>query len=262
MTALAELKFELVKSDPKLEELQHLCLELDGHRSEMIELAATALQKVIRAGELLKGFKDKTGHGKWLPWLEENLTISVSTSANWIRIYNRSKDDPKFADSANLPAYKVLKMIADTNSDGTPKPKKKRGKGGGGKKGGEETTTPTPTTAATTETQSNLGLESKPGESKLAETLEFTYGPDQRFTISKPLPTWRVINSPGFSQEPVKRQQAMLCTQCWCYMTSGALNVADLAAGVKQYRFRCDCKDSERDASSEKIQKQTTKKKK
>ena len=75
------------------------------------------------------------------------------------------------------------------------------------------------------------------------KTLEFVSGPNRRIVITDPLPSWRVINSPEYSQKVLKTHQAMLCTQCWCYRTSAFL------------RIGCACNDSERQATEERFPK-------
>jgi hypothetical protein len=57
----------------------------EAHRQ--VELhAAAALEKAREAGDLLLDAKGKVGHGRWLPWLAENVCCSERTAQIYMRV--------------------------------------------------------------------------------------------------------------------------------------------------------------------------------
>lgn len=64
---------------------EHKREALAGH--EMVESGArTMLAGAIRSGRALVAIKRALGHGKWLPWLEDNFPASVDTAENYMRL--------------------------------------------------------------------------------------------------------------------------------------------------------------------------------
>jgi len=61
--------------------------ELLRLHGEIAEAARTSLDKAIRCGEILAGQKASVAHGKWLPWVKENLPFTDRTARNYIRVF-------------------------------------------------------------------------------------------------------------------------------------------------------------------------------
>lgn len=98
-----------------------------NHTSKIVELhkeilnsLKMSLEKGIEIGHLLREQKDNLEHGKWLPWIKDNLPFSDQTARNYIRLYDR-KDELKIKTVLNLKdAYKLLnppKADYDFDSD-------------------------------------------------------------------------------------------------------------------------------------------------
>jgi hypothetical protein len=98
-------------------------VEIKKLHEEICERGRITLDKAIRVGELLSNRKSKCKHGKWIPWLIENVEFSESTACNYMRLFkNRGKI--KSATLADLTdAYSLL---ADTTKTGGNKPNSKR----------------------------------------------------------------------------------------------------------------------------------------
>lgn len=60
----------------------------------------SAVEGAIRCGERLMQAKDQTPHGKWLPWVEENLPFSAKTAQVYIDI---ARENPARAKDSGRP---------------------------------------------------------------------------------------------------------------------------------------------------------------
>ncbi len=77
------------------------------HTENMLAAKAT-LERAMEIGELLVGVRESLKHGKWLPWLTENVGFAERTARNYIRLY-KNRAQVKSASVADLnEAYKLL----------------------------------------------------------------------------------------------------------------------------------------------------------
>ena len=68
----------------------------------------------IRAGQKLTEAKALCAHGEWLPWLEENVEVSVRSAQEFMRLYkHRDAVRVKARDSAHLSVSAALKELAE-----------------------------------------------------------------------------------------------------------------------------------------------------
>lgn len=76
-----------------------------------------------------------------------------------------------------------------------------------------------------------------------------------RYQIIDPLPSWHVIRQAGLKDS----HQHIVCTQCWTYSNVatvfGLTSKLNILQAAQPYRCSCECKDSERHATKEEIQK-------
>ncbi|MBW8003978.1 MAG: DUF3102 domain-containing protein, partial [Planctomycetes bacterium] len=83
---------EIEKS--RITEINTLHSEIGGHLK-------MTLDKAIRIGELLTEQKAGLQHGKWIPWIEENLPFSERSVRDYMRFYDR-REELKTAKIADL----------------------------------------------------------------------------------------------------------------------------------------------------------------
>jgi hypothetical protein len=110
-------------TDGPLSESETDRVEIKQLHDEICESGKITLDKAIRVGEVLSNRKSKCKHGKWMPWLTENVEFSESTACNYMRLF-KNREKIKSATLADLTdAYSLL---ADTKTGGN-KPNSKRG---------------------------------------------------------------------------------------------------------------------------------------
>ena len=63
--------------------------EINRLHEEVQSLATDALDRAIRIGELLCSVKSALGHGRWLSWLEDNVSFSERTAQNYMRVFQK-----------------------------------------------------------------------------------------------------------------------------------------------------------------------------
>ena len=94
--------------------------EIKKLHQELQELAAGALDRAIRLGELLSKAKKRVPHGQWLAWLTTNGGFSERTARNYMRVFE-NRATLKSANVADLAeAYQMLvgqsQRAIETNS--------------------------------------------------------------------------------------------------------------------------------------------------
>jgi hypothetical protein len=104
-------------------------------KTELIALyhdfCRTALEKVIKMGELLCKIKKEVGHSNFNPWIKDNLPFSQVTAERYMGVYllSKRKDIPK--DKELTQVYKLLPHrpkpptvvdILEDTQDTEPKP--------------------------------------------------------------------------------------------------------------------------------------------
>jgi Protein of unknown function (DUF3102) len=94
---------------------QSLIAEIKKLHSELQGLATGAFDRVIRIGELLLSVKSALGHGRWLLWLESNVSFSERTAQNYMRVF-QNQARLKSANIADL-ARAYLELEVDKSSD-------------------------------------------------------------------------------------------------------------------------------------------------
>ena len=79
------------KDDLKMtekDEQSHIA-EINRLHDELQSLATGALDRAIRSGELLCSVKSALGHGRWLSWLEDNVSFSERTAQNYMGVFQK-----------------------------------------------------------------------------------------------------------------------------------------------------------------------------
>ena len=75
--------------------------EIKRLHGKLQSLATDALGQAIRIGELLCSMKSALGHGRWLSWLENNVSFSERTAQNYMGVFQK-RDRLKSANIADL----------------------------------------------------------------------------------------------------------------------------------------------------------------
>jgi hypothetical protein len=93
---------------------------------QILDNCKTTLDKAIRIGELLQQQKEALGHGRFLPWVKENLPFSRQTAASYIRLYQH-RDNLNVNQSLHLTdAKKLLSVKKEANHKAQGGKKKSR----------------------------------------------------------------------------------------------------------------------------------------
>ena len=92
-------------------------------REEVAQHLRTSLEKAIEIGRLLAEQKAALAHGKFGPWVTENLPFSTRTARNYMRVYNERSRLKTETLSDLAGAYKFLSrspLDADREPDWLP----------------------------------------------------------------------------------------------------------------------------------------------
>ena len=83
-------------------------VEINQLHLEIVAASRATLEKAIRICELLTLTKSSLPHGRWLPWLATNVSLTERTARDYMRFY-REQDRLKSATVADLTeAYALL----------------------------------------------------------------------------------------------------------------------------------------------------------
>jgi len=82
--------------------------ELNHLHQQFTQTSNTALELVVRIGELLTTQKDSMPHGQWIPWLQANVAFDRMTAFRYMRVYNESKCNTVL----HLGVTEVYRMLA------------------------------------------------------------------------------------------------------------------------------------------------------
>jgi hypothetical protein len=97
--------------------LENLAEQINAEHRAFKTALTTAVERGIRAGELLTEAKSRCKHGEWLPWLQENFEGAPRTAQEYMRLYaHRDEIRAKYADSAHLSVSGALKELAAPSS--------------------------------------------------------------------------------------------------------------------------------------------------
>jgi hypothetical protein len=106
----------------KVNEIISLCKEIIGLDQEIIRLdqkkaniQKSAVEKAIRAGELLTEVRKSLDYGDWLPWIKANLPISQPTVYRWMKLYEER--DKLFTVNKLKEAYRLVMPPRETVED-------------------------------------------------------------------------------------------------------------------------------------------------
>ena len=88
----------------------NIVAEIRTLHAEILGAVRMSITKAIRVGELLYQARHGLSHGKWLPWLEENVPFDQKTAWNYMGCFDRRKEiEAKLGMFPNLTdAYKLL----------------------------------------------------------------------------------------------------------------------------------------------------------
>jgi N6-adenosine-specific RNA methylase IME4 len=67
--------------------LEAIAQEINELHGELCAVGKISVEKAIRIGELLVKAKGRIRHGRWLPWLAENVAFSHDTARNYVRLF-------------------------------------------------------------------------------------------------------------------------------------------------------------------------------
>lgn len=82
MTLPALQSIDTVVSE--VEQIHTTAERINALHAAAAEASSTALECARRCGELLQFAKEQMPHGKWLPWLRENTTVSERTAQRYM----------------------------------------------------------------------------------------------------------------------------------------------------------------------------------
>ena len=91
--------------------LSDLGAEINDTHAQAIHHANEAMGHAVQCGELLNQAKATVPHGKWLPWLRENITFSERTAQVYMRIADRMPRQIRNG-VADLSVRGVLKQLS------------------------------------------------------------------------------------------------------------------------------------------------------
>jgi len=77
---------ELARREPSEAALESLAARINAEHRACEVAVASAVEHAIRAGEMLVEAKKHSGHGNWLPWLQENFEGSHDTAQVYMRL--------------------------------------------------------------------------------------------------------------------------------------------------------------------------------
>jgi len=98
---------------------QVLDYEKDGRKA-----GEQAIRHAIEAGKLLRKSKELAGHGKWAPWLADNVTkVSQETACRWMRLANLSCVTDLTEAGSLMDAYRICGILPEL---GIKKPSEKK----------------------------------------------------------------------------------------------------------------------------------------
>lgn len=92
--------------------LADLGTEINDSHAQAILHAGQAMNHALRCGDLLIKAKGTVQHGRWLPWLRQNIAFSERTAQGYMRIAQRYSSLQKRDSVADLSVRGVLKEIA------------------------------------------------------------------------------------------------------------------------------------------------------
>jgi len=70
----------------EMNELVSLAAEINKEHNLAEQMAKTAIEHALKAGELLIQTKSQCSHGEWLPWLDGNLEIGARQAQKYMRL--------------------------------------------------------------------------------------------------------------------------------------------------------------------------------
>jgi hypothetical protein len=97
--------------------------EINHLHDEIMDHARISLAKAIQIGEALQAWKERLGHGNWMPWFKANIRFSLKTADRYRLLYAR-RDELKFDNVTNLAdAFRFLSGEHQNLGDLTKWPK-------------------------------------------------------------------------------------------------------------------------------------------
>lgn len=94
-----------------MSELISLAAEINREHHQAEQMARTAIEHALKAGELLIKAKAQCAHGKWLPWLN-NLDIGTRQAQKYMRLVRHRDSLPNTNSGRICPLNEALAAIA------------------------------------------------------------------------------------------------------------------------------------------------------
>lgn len=95
-----------------MNELVSLAAEINREHNLAEQMAKTAIEHALKAGELLLQAKDQCGHGEWLLWLDDNLAIGARQAQKYMRLVTHREMLANTSDNSHLTIDAALAAIA------------------------------------------------------------------------------------------------------------------------------------------------------
>ena len=294
----AVIDCELEKKRREQEQHFHPIEQVNTAHKEALELAGEAVSRWFAIGEFLDkqntARQYKRGKEGWLAWQKNNCAFSHQQADRYMRLHRNKEKLLTMSNFHEVSQLQMLKLCKNTSKKGAAKKVNGEKAASANPKTakekiamlieaepdlfdkvaivrqspelGKEVVAGTKTLAQAVKQakaeQKTLPLDTgqpPPAPSKTqpaAKTLEVITSPAERHTISDPLPTWQVV-----SRERSKNQQVVVCTKCWTWTIGSVWGGEIMKTGGLQWHFECECKDSDREAKTEKIEQSKTTKK-
>jgi len=97
--------------------LPALAKKIEGHHTAVYQALGYALDRAMKAGDVLNEAKSLVKHGEWLDWLKENISFSQTQAGKYMKLANNRPQveqmaATKFALGENLPINEAVAYLA------------------------------------------------------------------------------------------------------------------------------------------------------
>jgi hypothetical protein len=96
--------------------LPTLAARINERHALALGAARTAIEHALEVGRLLIEAKTQVAHGKWLPWIEANLTFGPRQAQKYIRLAQHG-DAAKCDSNSHLTINQAVALLAAPKAD-------------------------------------------------------------------------------------------------------------------------------------------------
>jgi hypothetical protein len=90
-----------------------LATEINARHNEAHEAAQTTMGHAIACGRLLLEAQESLGHGKWLPWIGENLSFGARQAQKYMRLARHADELPNTNSNSHFSIDQALQALAE-----------------------------------------------------------------------------------------------------------------------------------------------------